>query len=47
VSTGCAYGNAEAAFYEKKASEDEMNSIKEMATELRGNFSSRCKCMKR
>ena len=45
--TGCAYGNAEAAFYEKQASEDEMVSIKEMATELRGNFSSRCKCIKR
>lgn len=42
--TGCIYGNAEAAFYEHQASEDEMVSLKEFASELRGTFSRRCKC---
>lgn len=35
---GCAYGNAEAAFYEKQASEDEMVSIKEDVADLRSEF---------
>jgi len=47
VHTGCVYGNAEAAFYEDEASEDEMVSLKEFATELRHEFSSKCKCDKR
>ena len=42
--TGCVYGNAEAAFYEKQASEDEMVTLKELAAELRGEFASKCKC---
>lgn len=43
--TGCAFGNAEAAFYEKQANEDEMNTIKDLAVELRSEFSSKCKCV--
>lgn len=43
----CAFGNAEAAFYEKQASEDEMNTIKDLAVELRYKFSNKCKCTKR
>lgn len=45
--TGCAFGNAEAAFYEKQASEDEMNTIKDFAAEFRADFTSKCKCSKR
>lgn len=45
--TGCIYGNAEAAFYEDQASEDEMVSLKESATELRKDFSAKCKCESR
>ena len=44
---GCALGNAEAAFYEKQASEDEMNTIKDVTRDLRGEFSSKCKCQSR
>ena len=47
VHTGCIYGNAEAAFYEHQASEDEMVSLKDFATELRHEFGSKCKCDKR
>lgn len=42
--TGCVFGNAEAAFYEGQASEDEMVTLKEFAVELRGEFISKCKC---
>lgn len=42
--TGCVYGNAEAAFYESQASEDEMVALKDSAAELRVEFSSKCKC---
>ena len=44
---GCAYGNAEAAFYEKQASEDEMISIKEDVTDYRSEFTKKCKCTNR
>ncbi len=44
--TGCAFGNAEAAFYEKQTNEDEMNSIKDMASSLRSQFVDKCKCKK-
>lgn len=47
AATGCAFGNAEAAFYEKQASEDEMNTIKDMASDLRGEFTIKCKCVSR
>lgn len=47
VHTGCVYGNAEAAFYEDQASEDEMVSLKEDAADLRGDFKSKCKCNRR
>lgn len=42
--TGCVFGNAEAAFYEEHASEDEMVTLKEFAAELRGEFISKCRC---
>lgn len=45
--TGCVFGNAEAAFYEKDASEDEMNSLKETAADLRHKFVARCTCSKK
>lgn len=45
--TGCVFGHAEAAFYEKQASEDEMNTLKDLASELRSEFSNKCKCLKR
>jgi hypothetical protein len=45
--TGCAFGNAEAAFYEKQIDEDEMDTIKSDASELRSDFISKCKCEKR
>jgi hypothetical protein len=41
---GCAYGNAEAAFYEKQASEDEMISIKKDVAKFRSEFTKKCKC---
>ncbi len=44
--TGCVYGNAEAAFYEKQISEEDMNLIKENASELRSQFVDKCKCIK-
>lgn len=47
ASIGCAFGNAEAAFYEKQASEEEMDTIKDDAADLRGKFSSKCKCQSR
>lgn len=45
--TGCAYGNAEAAFYEKVINEDDMVSIKDTADNLRQEFSRKCKCEQR
>jgi hypothetical protein len=45
--TGCAFGNIEAAFYEKQISEDEMNSIKDNADILRSEFTKKCKCINR
>lgn len=44
---GCAHGNAEAAFYEKQASEDEMTSIKEFVSDFRSEFTKKCKCANR
>jgi hypothetical protein len=43
----CAHGNAEAAFYEKQASEDEMNSIKEAVERSRLEFRKNCACTSR
>lgn len=40
----CAYGNAEAAFYEKQASEDEMDSIKKDVAQFRSEFIKKCEC---
>ena len=44
---GCAFANAEAAFYEGQVSEDEMNTIKDFATHFGSEFTNRCKCKKR
>lgn len=43
----CAYGNAEAAFYEKQASEDEMDSIKKDVAQFRLEFRKKCGCTSR
>jgi len=43
----CAFGNAEAAFYEKQANEEEMQSIKDDVVDLRSEFTKKCKCINR
>lgn len=42
--TGCAFGNAEAAFYEKQINEEEMDTIKDDAASLRSDFIRKCRC---